>query len=66
MDMWYILHYVMPDRKKKDYQSLGPSEINESFAPDCDGITTWPYKFVLTAFFTLYRVQGLWMSNLFE
>lgn len=66
MDMWHILHYVMPDlKKKKDYPSLGPSEINESFAPDCDGIMAWPYKFVLAAFFTLYRVQGFWMSNPF-
>jgi len=51
--------------KKPHCPGLGPSEINESFAPDCNGITMWPYKFILAAFFTMYRVQGLWMSNPF-
>lgn len=55
----------MPDLKKKGYPSLGPSEINDSFAADCDGITTWPYKFVLAAFFTLYRIQSLDGQSLF-
>lgn len=48
---------------KKGYPSLGPSEIKESFAADCDGIMTWPYKFVQDAFSPLYRILGLWRSN---
>lgn len=59
MSMQHILHNVVLD------PSLGLSEINESFAPDCDRITTWLYKLLLAAFFTLYRVQGFWMSNPF-